>query len=504
VAVTQTPAHQSFTTLLNASPNSSWQPVGEISWTAGTPYDESCGRPTGPGPAVAGSRAYQAVGGQVMVTVMAYSAGLGAGAFQDWQQKLTSCGGASSYSVPGPSRTDSTNATASTDALVVWGTNVRGAPTASLMWRRGDILSWVNAPRTMSSSLGTKSLQFDELLLASVAGSCASVDSVLADAARSPWLAADDFTGLINQVPVSVPKAPWPTLPPGATPVPQNYVPAPVPSISFPTRPADPVWPNDVPTPVSTPDALVQPTLPPTATSVPSRAPDPIGPGCGWAFTGQVPPRYDQVQQVALAQGLADEARASLQQGQEGWQASTLAYWQAVPDYAKQLQAFLVYAAAVRDVALAWDSISAQREAYDLAVREYNDALAAQQLFITDQQQAQAAYDAALTACANAPAYTPPPIVTPTPIPTISSPTPSPADSTGANPTDTPSPTDIPTGPTGVPTSTATPTVSPSPTGPSGCPPTRPAILDQTVPPLPAVPTPPADPRPAASVAPTG
>ena len=501
VAVTQTPAHQSFTTLLNASPNSSWQPVGEISWTAGTPYDELCGRPKGPGPAVAGSRAYQAVGGQVMVTVMAYSAGLGAGAFQDWQQKLSSCAGASSYSVPGPSRTGATNATPSTDALVVWGTNVRGAPTESLMWRRGDILSWVNAPRTMNSSLGTKALQLDELLLASVAGSCASVDSVLADAARSPWLAASDFTGLINQVPVSVPKAPWPTLPPGATPVPQNYVPAPVPSISLPTRPADPVWPNDLPTPVATPDALVQPTLPPTATSVPSRAPDPIGPGCGWAFTGQVPPRYDQVQQVALAQGLADEARATLQQGQEAWQANTLAYLQAVPDFAKQLQAFLVYAAAVRDVALAWDSISAQREAYDLAVREYNDALAAQQLFLSDQQQAQAAYDAALTACANAPAYTPPPVLTPTPAPTVSSPTPSPADSTGANPTDTSSPTAIPTGPS---TPSDTPTVLPSPTGPVGCPPDRPVILDQPVPTLPALPTPPADPRPSASVAPTG
>lgn len=504
VALTQAPAHQSFTTLLNASPNSAWQPVGEISWTAGTPYDESCGRPNGLGPAIAGSRAFQAVGGQVMVSVMAYSAGLGAGAFQDWQRQLTSCNSASSYSVPGPTQNDPAISGSSPDALVVWGTNVRGAPTASLMWRRGDILAWVNAPKSMSNTLGTKALQFDQLLLTSVAGSCASVDSVLADAARSPWLAANDFTGLINQVPVAVPHVPWPTLPPGATPVPQNYVPSPVPSISFPSRPADPVWPNDLPTPVTTPDALMQPTLPPSATSVPSRAPDPIGPGCGWAFTGQVPPNYDQVQQAALAQGLADQARASLQQAQEDWQANTLAYWQAVPNYSKQLQAFLMYAAAVRDVALAWDSISAQREAYDVAVRQYNDALAAQQQFISAQQQAQGAYDAALTACANAPAYTPPPVTTPTPTVTTDSPTPAPGDSTGPNPTDTASPTGIPTGPTDLPSPTDTPTVSPSPSGPVGCPPARPAILDQPVPTLPPVPTPPADPRPPASVAPTG
>ena len=500
VAITQTPAHQSFSTLLNTSPNSAWQPVGQISWNAGTPYDELCGRPKGVGPSVAGSRAYQAVGGQVMVAVMAYTAGLGAGAFQDWQRQLSTCNGASSYSVPGPASAGSNASAAPTDALVVWGTNVKGAPSASLMWRRGDILSWVNAPRSISNTLGTKSLQFDQLLLESIAGSCATVDSALADAARSPWLAPKDFTGLIRQVPVAVPHAPWPTLPPGSTPVAQTYSPPPVPSISYPSRPADPVWPNDLPTPVAAPEPPMQPTLPPSAQSVPSRAPDPTGPGCGWAFTGQVPPRYDEVQQHALAQGLADQARASLEQGQQQWQANTLAYWQAVPAFSEQLQAFLVYAAAVRDVALQWDSISAQRDAYDYAVRQYNDALAAQQQFILDQQQAQGAYNAALTACANAPVYTP----IPTPTPTSESPTPSPTSSTGPNPTDTSSPTAVPTGPTVPPTPSITPTLSPTPTEPAGCPPTRPAILDQTVPVLPPVPVPPADPRPASSATPTG
>ena len=509
VAVTQTPAHQSFTTLLNSSPNSAWQPVGQISWNAGTPYDEQCGRPTGVGPSVAGSRVYQAAGGQVMVSVMAYSAGLGAGAFQDWQHQLTSCSGASTYSVPGPASSGAASS-ASTDALVVWGTNVRGAATASLVWRRGDILSWVNASRSLGNTLGTKSLQFDQLLLESVAGSCKTVDSVMADAARSPWLAPKDFTGLINQVPIAVPHAPWPTLPPGATPVAQTYSPEPVPSISYPSRPADPVWPNELPTPVAAPETPIQPTLPPSATSVPSRAPDPTGPGCGWAFTGQVPPTYDQVQQQALAQGLADQARALLEQGQQKWQSDTLSYWQQVPGFSQQLQAFLVYAAAVRDVALQWDSITAQRDAYDVAVRQYNDALAAQQQFIADQQQAQAAYNAALVACENAPIYTPVPLPTPTPTPTPTitseTPTPAPTDSTGANPIDTSSPTEVPTGPTVIPTPTDTSTPSPTPTqpGPVGCPPVRPAILDQEIPTLPPVPVAPADPRPIGSTTPSG
>ena len=489
VAITQTPAQQSFSALLNQAPNSAWQPIGEISWISGTPYDQSCGRPSQLGPAIAGSRVYQAVGGQVMVSVMAYSAGLGAGAFQDWQHQLSTCAGVSTYSVPGPT-SDSSSPSAPTDALIAWGANVKGAATASLMWRRGDILAWISAPESLKSSLGTKSLQFDQLLLSAVSGSCASVDSTLADAARSPWLAPKDFTGLIKQVPVAVSHAPWPTLPPGSTPVPHTYVPSPAPSISYPSRPADPVWPLDLPTPVPTPDLPITPTLPPSATSVPSRAPDPIGPGCGWAFTGQVPPRYDEVQQVALARGLADQARAALLQAQAQWQSNTLSYWQQVPTYATQLQDFLAYAAAVRDVALAWDSISAQRDLYDKAVTEYNDALAAQQQFIAAQQQAQAAYDAALTACANAPVYTP------QPNPTTSSPSASASESSSTGPIDTATTTPIPTGPTSTPT--------PPPTGPDGCPPARPAILDQPIPTLPPVPTPPADPRPPVSASASG
>ncbi len=489
-AITQTPAHQSFATLLNESPNSAWQPVGEIAWTAGTPFDESCGRPGALGPSVAGSRVYQTAGGQVMVSLMAYSAGLGAGAFQDWQHQLSSCGSVSSYTVPGPAAA-STNPVTPTDALVVWGANVKGAPTSSMMWRRGDVLTWISAPQSMNGSLGTKSLQFDQLLLPGIAHSCASVDSVLADAARNPWLAPKDFTGLITQVPVAVSHAPWPTLPPGSTPVPHTYVPSPVPSVSYPSRPADPVWPLELPTPVTTPEMPVVPTLPPSATAVPSRAPDPIGPGCGWAFTGQVPPTYDEVQQAALAQGLADKARAALLTAQSQWQTSTLAYWQQVPTYAAQLQEFLAYAAAVRDVALLWDSISSAREAYDTAVRQYNEALAAQQAFTAQQQQAQAAYDAALTACANAPGYPPTPTATYSPPPTQ---TPGPTDTTGPNPTGTTTATASPSGPS----------PTPSPTGPAGCPPVRPAILDQPIPTLPPVPVPPPDPHPPVSASPTG
>jgi hypothetical protein len=112
----------------------------------------------------------------------------------------------------------------------------------------------------------------------------------------------------------------------------------------------------------------------------------------------------------------------------------------------------------VRDVARAWDGITAARQAYADAVTAYNAAMAAREQFFLDQAAAQAAYDNAVAACQ---AITPTPTLTDT-----------------ASPTSTPSPTDTPV------------TLD--------CPPVVPAILGQLPPTIPPVPTPPPDPRPSA------
>jgi hypothetical protein len=213
----------------------------------------------------------------------------------------------------------------------------------------------------------------------------------------------------------------------------------------------------------------VFPVPAPTVSVVPSRADDPVGPGCGWAFTGQVKPPFDQVEQAAVANALAVQAQQELTGAQALWQSDVVSYWQQVPVYEQQAAAFLAYAAAVQRVADSWDSITRQRDDYAAAVAAYDAAVQVRNDFLDQQAVAQAAYDDELVRCSAVPSSTP-------------------------APTDTSLPTPTPTG-------TATP--GPTDTGLPGCPPVVPPILLQTPPPLPPLPTPPPDPRPPSAISPS-
>jgi hypothetical protein len=201
---------------------------------------------------------------------------------------------------------------------------------------------------------------------------------------------------------------------------------------------------------------------------VPSRLDDPKGPGCGWAFTGQLAPPYDAANEATIARARAEQAQTDLVIKQQTWQSDLVSYWEAAPVYEQQAQVFAAYAASVNQVALAWDTITRARDTYAAQVAAYDAAASARVQFFNDQAAAQAAYDAAIASCA---AFTASPSPTPTPTP---------SDSLSPSPTDT---------------ATPTPTV----TLPPGCPPTVPPILSQVPPTLPPIPVPPPDPRPSAS-----
>ena len=158
------------------------------------------------------------------------------------------------------------------------------------------------------------------------------------------------------------------------------------------------------------------------------------------------------------------QAQQDLAAAQLAWQSEVVAYWQAVADYQVQASAYSSYAASVRQVAQAWDRITAQRQAYADAVAAYNLAVDARQRFLLDQAAAQTAYDDAVAAC----------------VP-------------GGDTTSTP-----PVPPVATPTDLTTPTGGPSPTVPATpvCPPPVPDILGQVAPTVPPLPTPPPDPRP--------
>lgn len=372
---------------------------------------------------------------------------------RDWAQLLATCGAApvTVTRVVAPS----------TDAFVVSVPAAGGGPGATaIFWRRGDVVAILAVPQPRAAGLPILAAQVDPALATALTGVCANQASTLADAVRSPWVSRDQFIGLASPMPVRITLSPTPVAPPGVTAVAPTWAPSPLPSLSIPVRPADPVWPVDLPA-----GAVESPVAPsilrpaPSVSIVPSRLDDPTGPGCGWAFTGQSPPPFDAGTEAVNAAGRVAQATEDLHAQQQAWQVSVVSYWQAVNDYTNQVNAYTAYAASVREVARAWDRIAAQRQAYADAVNAYNTAAAAREQFLLDQAAAQAVYDDAVATCA------------------VASPT--------------GSPTATPTG-----TASGSPTATPTSPGTPGCPPAVPAILGQLPPTVPPVPTPPPDPRP--------
>jgi hypothetical protein len=455
-ALVQTPAEEVVIGTLSATIRG-WTPAAGLTWSAGTPFDEECDRPEETDATVAASRVYTADGRQVILTVAAYPAGLGPVALAGWGEVLGECSGPVGRVIDvGPG----------TESVTAWIRPTEGRPGAAvLIWRRGDVLASVALPTSDPDGLAERAADVDPVLLAVLRDRCADISSRLADAARSPYVDRTAFTGRTVDVSVTVPPVAEPTPPPEITPAPPGYSPAPLPSVSFPTRPAEPVWPADLPTPVGSPVPPASPSPAPVATVVPSRAEDPSGPGCGWAFTGMVAPPYDAALEAELARQRVEQAQGLLLAEQAQWQEFLVGYWAQVPFYEEQAALFSAYAAEVAEVAAAWDLIVDQREAYDEAVEAYNAAVIARDAFLAEQAAARVAYETALAACQATASPTPTPTPTPTPSPTSTDP--------------------------------FAPTPTPTPTPSAGsCPPPVPEILLQAPPELPPLPTPPPDPRP--------
>lgn len=439
-----------------AEPPAGWTPRGPVVLGASEPIAEGCDTP-GPAGVSDATRRFQVAGRSVSVTVTAYGAGVGPIAVRDRIAALGSC----------PDVTAGTSSTfAGVDAFVAWRSSSTLPPLALLGWRRGDVVVVVRTPGRDPGSLARLAQVLDTSLLARLAGRCAEIGSTLADASRSPYVQGVTFTGRLVPVPVTVDPLPTPE---GESPLPTLQ---PAPSISFPVRPTDPVWPTELPSPVGSPVLPSDPGPEPTATEVPSRAPDPTGPGCGWAFTGMPVPGFSQAEEAARVEGLVAQAREQLLAGQDQWRQSVETYRGAAVQYDEQLAAFLQYAEQVRVVAEAWDAITAARDDYAAQLAAYDAALAAVAQFQSDQAAARAAYDEAVRVC-DAGAPTLPPVPTDSATPT---------DSLSPTPSDSLSPT---------PTPTPTPTLT-------GCPPEVPPILYEQPPVVPPSPTPPPVPTPPA------
>jgi hypothetical protein len=475
-------------------PGDGWRAASDQGGALGTPFDYPCGTPEGAAPVAVESRGWAQTTGPlpsdlraaVTVSMRAYGAGGGAAAFAALEDSITGCSGASQSARSG---------------LGVEAMAARNAVTAALVWREGDVLGVVTYQAAGNpgdlAAVTALAGEFDGRLTAALSGVCVAVDSTLADAGRSPYINRAAFTGRTVPYTVTLDQsfADAATARQAATTAqsgvvaPAVAVPAPVitlPTIgTLPTRPTgEGVTPDALPTKVDKPTAPTAPVAAATTKDIPRVVADPDGPGCGWAFTGQVAPAFDATAADTALKAAEKSTQSQLQTAWVTWLQQRDAYYVAYAAFQQQADAYIAYAQQVSDARVAWAKIDAARKTYDQQMKTYNDAVAARDKFLADQQTAQTAFDAAVASCQTSTA-SPSETASPTGSPT----------STPRRPTTPPSAT-----PTGAPSTSAAPTTSAEPTPTQVCPPVRPLILDQQAPSVPTKPTAPAAP----GVAPQG
>ena len=508
-SLVDSPAVNAVTAVLTAGPGGGWSAAGPLTWAVGTPYDYACRLSswTGPGSTVSAQRTYSlaetttapvsptpapsasgapsstpatqsppAAARSVTVTLHAFGAGAGAAAFTELRARIDSC----------PQR----EASVDSSTMDIAGTTglaglVRpeGSPASvsTVTWRRGDLLFDVHSVDLSQSELVDLATSIDRVGVADLTPVCPQLDSTQADGARSPWVNRDSYTGLLADQPVVVPEVPLPAAPAGVTPRNLAAPLDPLPAVVLPSvQPSDPVWPAALPAPVPAPSSPTPVPPQPTAAIAKYQVRDDVGPGCGWAFTGQSAPPFNQDAADAARAASINTVRSNVLAAQQAWGQQVVAYWTAAAAYEQAIGRYRLYAAQVQQVSTAWAAIQSARDAYVVALATWQQAVNQRTALIGQQQAAALAYQNALAVCAAQPSN----------LPTISS---SPTATTTEGPTGQPSPTTT-AGP-----SPSSPSTTPTP----ACPPTRPAVLDQVVPPVPPAPVPPPDPRPTPAATPT-
>jgi hypothetical protein len=328
VVRTVTPAAAALTDVLATGPGTGWTASGPVTWAPATPFDHACDLER-TAASVAGERTYlNSTGTAVTVSVRAFGAGIGALAYSSLRERVLACPGNDAEVSAYDTVTDGRDTVAAT-------VRPEGSPSSvgTLTWRRGDVVVTVLGAGRSPSSLERVAARLDTALTARLVAVCPDLTGRVADAVRNPWYDRIAYVGWLVAQGVTVPPIGDPVPPAGITPVPAGAVLPTVPTVTLPTRPADPVWPTELPSPVPAPVAPASPGPEPTATTVEVPTPDPRGPGCGWAFTGFPAPVLDEAALIATREATLQSARDGLAAGQQAWSQQVLAYWAAAAQY---------------------------------------------------------------------------------------------------------------------------------------------------------------------------
>lgn len=355
----------------------------------------------------------------------------------------------------------------------------------SSVWQRGDVVFSVAG--TSLDKVKTLASKYDKEAQSILDGVCLHLDVETSDAQRSPYYEPEAYTGWNKGRKVKLSTKTnglHPGILSGTQTLTGNGQPLGqvrrnlefgktinVPSWTPVVLPTEPLPPFDVelPTPVPQPDDTpLPPAMRPTSVIIPERIKDLEGPGCGWAFTGQTAPIWDDVREKERANTEEAKAQKKLRADYKAYLAERAEYLDAWTDYYDSIMDYRAYVKEVKTVAKAWDELNTNRADYKELLDEYWKSVERHDDFLKKQEVAQEEYDKAVLVC------------------NVQS------EEELRTEEETPPATDEP--PATPPTATPSPT-SPPPTPPASddepekpkktelkCPPKRPAILDKEAP----------------------
>lgn len=384
---------------------SSWE-VSPVSETiAATSFGFGCDPQTGFAPVVSRSRSYTDASDSVALAVDAYPAGGGAVALEEMRAAAGACTDAYIDPVPTP-----------VADLGVEVERISSDRVSALVWRRGDVVVTASVTRDgRSGDPGAHSHDFevlDDTLAQALAPVCVNEASTVKDATRSPYLDRGSFKGLMETEDVSTPPVEELSAE-DRTKFPVADIPAPtldVPEVGdLPVAPvpAPTVGPKRLPAPAASPRPPTAPDEPQGSTTIRFPARDDDGPGCGWAFTAQEVPQFDEVAASVERDAAFTAAQEDLVEQWRTWQKAKMRYYRAHDTYTGEVKTYRAYARQVRKAREAWAVVEAARDTYYDALTVYEAAVEVRDTFLAERAAAKQAYEANRAACAARPKPSP-------------------------------------------------------------------------------------------------
>lgn len=225
---------------------------------------------------------------------------------------------------------------------------------------------------------------------------CKDLKSSLPDSSRSPF--SYKFTGLQKEKLTKI-EVSSPPLKPRPSEV--------FASVERPPAPSYPHSPAQLPAEVQMPTSPTPPARPSTVTTYKVRVPDPVGPGCGWAFTASTPAPYDPEQVKKDNEGSRLEARGKLRNRWDGYVDRVSEYNTAVGQFYEDADSYQEYSDEVDRVLKNWDDQGVQYDDYLARLRVFEARSKARSDFLREQRLAQRRYDDQVEECTKMPTKDP-------------------------------------------------------------------------------------------------